>query len=319
MTPRSVAVLAFDEISPYHLSVPTLVFGEDRSADGIPRYDVRVCAAGPGPVRTTAGYTVGLEHDLSAVAGAETVIVPSWRRPGSPVDPELVAAIQTAHAAGARVVGLCLGAFVLAETGILDGRRATTHWRWADQLAEMYPGVEVDAGVLWVDHGDAITSAGTAAAIDCCVHLVRSDHGPDVANRLARRLVVAPHRFGNQAQFVERPTVGPADGDEIGDIVAWMREHIAEPVTIDRLAEQFHVSRRTLTRHFRASVGSSPLQWLLNERIARAQELLEATTLPVEAVAQRCGLGSAVSMRQHFQRLLDISPQAYRKTFRRSA
>ncbi len=318
MSTGTVAVVAFAGISPFHLSVPGLVFGEDRRSDGIPRYVLRICCAeGRRSVPTSSGYAATAEHGLEGLRGAGTVIVPTWRSPQDAAPPAMLGELRAAHKDGARIVGLCLGAFVVAEAGFLDGRRATTHWLYAAELAERYPAIQVDAERLWIDGDDVVTSAGTAAAIDCCLHLVRRDHGADVANRLARRLVIAPHRSGDQSQYVERPVPPSAAPDAIGTTLTWARQHLGHPIAVDDLAARAHLSRRGFTRHFRASTGTSPHQWLLNERLALAQSLLETTDLSIELVAEQSGVGSAATLRQHFRRKFSTTPQIYRRAFSR--
>lgn len=319
MSTGTVAVVAFAGISPFHLSVPGLVFGVDRRSDGIPRYDVRVCCAeGRRSVPTSGGYAVTAEHGLEGLRGAGTVIIPTWRSPEDAARPAMLRELRAAHKDGARIVGLCLGAFVVAEAGFLDGRSATTHWRYAADLAERYPAIRVDPERLWIDVDDVVTSAGTVAAIDCCLHLVRREHGADVANRLARRLVIAPHRSGDQSQYVERP-VSPSDApDAIGTTVTWARQHLGRPIAVDDLATRAQLSRRGFTRHFRASTGTSPHQWLLNERLALAQSLLETTDLSIELVAERSGVGSPATLRQHFRGRYGTTPQRYRRAFSRA-
>src|SRR5581483_850497 len=315
MALATVAVVAFDGISPFHLSVPCVVLGEDRREDGIPRYDVSVCALEKGTVSTNSGFSIHIDHDVAAIERAGTVIVPSWRSPSDQPPKALLDALHAAHGRGARIVGLCLGAFVVAAAGLLDGRKATTHWRYAHELMARYPAIKVEPEVLWVDYGDVITSAGTAAAIDCCLHLVRGEHGAEIANRLARRLVIAPRRSGSQAQYIEHPAADLDAPDSMDEILVWMRQHFDQPLVIDELAARVHFSRRGFTRHFRAATGTSPRQWLLAQRIALAQSLLETTDLPIERIAERSGMGSAVSLRQQFQHVLNTSPQAYRRAF----
>lgn len=310
-----VAVVAFEGISPFHLSIPSVVMGEDRSEDGIPHYHVRVCAEHGGPIATNAGYGLSTDHGLEGLDDAGMVIVPSWRDPAELPPGRLVDALRRAHARGAKVVGLCLGAFVLAACGLLDGRRATTHWRHAADLARRYPLIQVDASVLWVDHGDVVTSAGTAAAIDCCLNLVRQDHGAAVAARLARRLVMAPHRSGSQAQFIEHPL--PVAQSALEEVILWMRGNLERPLRLDELAGRAHVSRRTFTRAFRAATGSSPGQWILSLRLGLARELLETTDCSIAQVAERSGLGTSASLQQHFRRSFNTTPGAYRRAFGR--
>ena len=313
---RTIAVVAFDRISAFHLSVPSLVFGEERAELDIPRYRVRVCAAEPGPIGTTAGYRLELAHGLEALAGAGTVIVPSWRDPDEPAPAQLLSALRRAHARGATVVGLCLGAFVLAEAGLLDGRPAATHWNWAQPFAARYPGVRLDPDVLYVDDGDVITSAGTAASIDCCLHILRRQLGAELANRVARRLVVAPHRLGGQSQYVEQPVQRDTEDERLGVTLGWAAAHLALAHGVDSLARRAHMSRRTFTRRFRQATGMSLTPWLHNQRVAAAQTLLERSTATLEEIALAVGFGSSVSLRQHFARALHVSPGQYRKQFR---
>lgn len=313
---RHIALLVFDGLSPFHFSVPWLVFGEDRSDLGVPRFTLRVCAAEPGPLRSAMGLTVTAEAGLQGLRGADIVIVPSWRDVGERPPAQVLKALQAAHARGAIIVGLCLGAFVLAEAGLLDGRRATTHWHWAGTFRERFPQVELEADVLYVDEGQVVTSAGTAAGLDCCLHLLRRICGPEIANRVARRLVIAPHRAGGQAQFIEEPVARSASGDRLGAVLAWAAAHLREPHSIDSLAQRAAMSRRTFTRQFQKSTGSSVLQWLLQQRLAAACRLLERGTQSVEAVADAVGFGSAVSLRQHFARAYGVSPHAWRRQFR---
>jgi transcriptional regulator GlxA family with amidase domain len=250
------------------------------------------------------------------LAEADTVLIPGWNAPDRYVDPELVAALLAAHERGTRLVSVCTGAFALAATGLLDGRRATTHWLHADELAARYPAVTVDPGVLYVDEGSILTSAGTAAGIDLCLHLVRRDLGADAANTVARRMVVPPHRDGGQAQFVQTPVPPGAEDDHLGPVLAWMAEHLDEPLTVDDLAARANVSPRTFARHFVELTGTTPIQWLLTQRIHRARALLESTDLPVERIAHECGFSTGAGLRSHFQRVVGASPLAYRRTFR---
>jgi transcriptional regulator GlxA family with amidase domain len=314
-TSTRIAVIAFDRISPFHLSAPCLVF-KDHGDDDLPRFDLRVCAAEPGPLRTEAGFSIQTRHGLSGLRGADTVIVPSWRdieeRPPEP----LLAALRRAHARGARIVSLCLGAYVLAEAGLLDGRPATTHWAWSPHFRARYPRVSLQRDVLYVDEDDIVTSAGTAAALDCCLHLLRRDHGADVANRIARRLVLAPHRQGSQAQYIDQPLPASPDDDRLGATLTWALAHLEQPHDLDSLAARALMSRRTFTRRFRQATGTTVGQWLLNQRLARAQRLLETSRLPLEAIAAQSGFGSATTLRQRFAAVLKTSPSVYRREFR---
>lgn len=311
-----IAVVAYDRISPFHLSVPCLVFGEDRAAAGIPRFDLRVCSADPAPLRTSAGFTLGVDLGLGALASADTIIVPSWRDPNERAPQRLLNALRRAHERGARVVGLCLGAFVLAEAGLLDGRPATTHWAWADCFAERFPQVRLNRDVLYVDDGEVLTSAGTASGIDCCLHMLRKSHGAEVAKRMARRLVVAPHREGGQAQYIEQPLPSAASDHRLSAVLSWASKHLDQDLNLDLLASRAAMTRRTFTRRFRKTTGTTVGQWLLHQRLSHAQRLLETSSLPLERVAADAGLGSAMSMRKHFAALLKTSPSAYRKQFR---
>lgn len=311
-----IAVIAFDGITPFHLSVPSLVFGNHHGGPGVPAFDVRICAADAPPLRTTAGYRIDTEFDLAALDCADIVIMPSWHGDCRAAPPALVDALRRAHRRGARMVGLCLGAFVLAEAGLLDGRPATTHWGFADTLAGRYPKVKVNRDVLYVDDGDVITSAGVAAGIDCCLHLLRQLCGAEVANRLARQLVVAPHRQGGQAQFIERPLPVTHSDGRFSQVLDWVTRHLAQTHSIDTLAQQAAMSRRNFTRHFRQATGTSFKQWLLAQRLAHAQRMLEGSDASIEIVAQEAGFGSALSLRQHFRTSLRTSPSAYRRLFR---
>jgi transcriptional regulator GlxA family with amidase domain len=257
-------------------------------------------------------------HGLEGLADADTVLIPACNRTvqcGPP--PSLLDAVRAAHARGARIASICSGAYVLAAAGLLDGRRATTHWMYMVDFAHRFPNVKVDQEVLYVDEGDVLTSAGTGSAIDLCLHLVRNDFGAAVANEVARRMVVPPHREGGQAQFAKPPVRGESRADGIGPVLDWARERLDRPLTVAQLAAQVHLSPRTFARRFRDSLGVSPLQWVLEQRIRLAQELLETTDEPVERIAWRAGFGTAVNLRQHFRRFTSVSPQTYRQTFRR--
>lgn len=313
--PEKVAVVAFDGISPFHLSVPCLVFGEDRTDRGDRRYEVIVCSSGRAPLRTNAGFTVQTAQGLDALRRADLVIVPSWPDAAAPVPKALSDALRAAHRRGAKIVGLCLGAFVLAEAGLLRGRSATTHWYVAGEFARRYPGVEVQPEVLYVDEGDVVTSAGTAAAIDCCLHLLRVRHGAEAANRAARRMVVAPHRAGGQAQYIEQPVPAAPQRDRLTPLIEWLRQHLQEPHGLDELAQRACMSRRNFTRRFRELTGTSVGAWLQDQRLALAQRLLETTSSSMEEVALACGIGSAISLRQQFRAKYDLSPTQYRRQF----
>lgn len=312
---HTVAVIAFEGISPFHLSVPCIVFGDDLDRLGVPRYRLLICGEQTGLIPTMSGFRIEVEHDLSVLEQADTVIMPAWRDPGERAPQALLDALRCASARGARIAGLCLGTFVVAEAGLLDGRTAATHWAWADDFAQRYPRVRLDRDSLYIDDGEILTSAGTAAALDCCLHLVRRDHGAEVANRVARRMVVAPHRHGGQAQYIEHPLPQEAGADRLSLTLDWAIAHLAEPLTLDTLAEKAGMSRRNFTRRFKEKTGTTVTQWLLNHRLTAARRLLETTDKGVDLVAELVGFGSAVSLRQHFTQALAISPSAYRKQF----
>lgn len=311
--PHRVAVVAFPGISPFHLSVPSLVLAHRALAEYGGVYDVRTCAVRPGPLPTTAGYTIAVPHGLEELAAADTAVVPSWHRDTPPPE-ELLTALRSAHERGARVVGLCLGAFPVAASGIVDGREVATHWEAAATLAARYPAVRVRADVLWSDLGDVLTSAGVAAALDCCLHLLRTDRGAAAATEVARSLVLAPHRDGSQAQFVPTPVVHAGD-DAVGVAMTWALEHLGDELHLDAWASQASMSRRTFTRRFHDRTGSSPGAWLLEQRLHRATELLERTDDTVESVARQVGYGSAASLREHFGRRFGTSPSQHRRAF----
>ncbi len=315
MSPHRLAVVAFDRISPFHLAVPCQVF-EARPDTDLPAFDLRVCAADPGPLRTDAGFAIQVQHGLEALDGADTVIVPSWRDAAEPAPAALCQALRRAHAAGAQVVGLCLGTFVLADAGLLDDRPATTHWAALARFAQRHPQVRLQPDVLYVDDGDVLTSAGTVAGIDCCLHLVRRRHGADVANRIARRLVVAPHRQGGQAQYIEQPLPASRRDAQLGPTLDWMLQRLDQPLRLDALAAHARMSRRSFTRQFRQVTGTTVVQWLAHQRLVRAQQLLESTDLPLERIAADCGFGSAGALRLQFTRDLGLPPSAYRRGFR---
>ena len=323
-TPRStsrrhtVAALITHGAAPFELAVACEIFGIDRSELGVPWYRFMVVAADEPPIRTGAGFTIDTPHRLDALQQADTVVIPAWHG-GENATHDLVGAVRDAHERGARLLSVCSGAFALAAAGLLDGRRATTHWMYTDRLAREYPGVKVDPDVLYVDEGDVLTSAGTAAGIDLCLHVVRKDFGAEIANAVARRMVVPPHRDGGQAQYIAGPVPATEGADLFADTMAWMLEHLDHQVTVEELAERSAMSPRTFARRFRAATGTTPLQWTLRQRVLLAQRLLETTDEPVERIAERCGFGTAAGMRQHFARIVRTSPQAYRRTFRREA
>ncbi len=314
--PETVAVVVFEGISPFHLSVPCLVFGEDRTPEGVHRFALQVCAETQGDLATNAGFAIHVQHGFEVLARAQVIVVPSWFDDARPAPAALLTALRKAHRRGVTIVGLCLGAFVLAEAGLLDGRTATTHWHLAKRFAERYPGVVLQPEVLYVDHGDVLTSAGTAAGIDCCLHLLRARHGAEAANRAARRMVVAPHRQGGQAQYIEAPVHPAPERDRLTPVLDWLMGNLRQPHTLDSLAQRALMSRRSFTRHFREATGTTVGRWLQHQRLALAQRLLETTADPIETVAGLAGFGTAASMRQIFGAALQVSPTAYRAQFR---
>ncbi len=312
---RIVAVLV-DGMSSLEPAVAGDFLGVDRSELGVPWYRYTVCTADPSPLRI-GGLPVTVELGLSALARADTVLVPGWRSIESRPGADLVAAVLRAYRRGARIVSFCTGAFVLAEAGILDGRPATTHWAHAAEFRARFPAVRLDPAVLYIDDGQVLTSAGSAASIDLAVHLIRADFGADIANTVARELVVPPHRRGGQAQYVRTPIGAPTEvGDLLAETLEWAMSHLDEPLPVAVLAAHTAVSPRHFTRQFRDATGTTPHQWLLTQRLTLAQRLLETTDQSVDQITRATGFGTAASLRLYFQRCLGTSPLAYRRTFR---
>lgn len=315
---RSVAVLATADMAAFEMGVACEVFGTDRSDRGIPLWDFALCLDEPGPLPTRSGFTIDSPYGLDRLAEADLVIVPSWPRMDTPPPPAVTDALRAAVDRGSWVLGFCSGTFALAHAGLLDGQRATTHWHYAEEFRSLFPSVLLDRDVLYVAEGPVLTSAGTSAAIDLSLDVLRLIDGPEVANAVARRMVVPPHRDGGQAQYVERPL--PADDDhDLADLLAWMSGHLEEDLTVSRLARQAHMSERTFARRFRAETGTTPHHWLVWQRVLQAQRLLETTDLDVDRVAERAGFGSAATLRHHFLGRVGTAPQRYRRTFRRTA
>jgi transcriptional regulator GlxA family with amidase domain len=317
-TAGRVAVLAYDRLSMFEFSIACEVFGPSEAADlGVPWYDFVVCAD-RATVRFDNGLVLQVPRSLASLRRADTIVIPPCDDP-STVSEATITAIRQAHDRGARLISLCTGALVLARTGLLDGRRAVTHWAECEAFAAAYPSVTVDPKVLYVDEGDILTAAGSAASIDLCLYVVRLDHGAEVAGRLARKLVVQPHRDGGQAQYIDLPMPSPRDVEPFTDTLAWMSEHLHEPLSVADLAHRSAMSPRSFARHFAATTGSTPYRWLLRQRIQIAQRLLETSDLPIDLVAERTGLGNATNLRKHFHRQVGTSPFAYRKTFQPGA
>ncbi|MEU8009263.1 transcriptional regulator FtrA [Micromonospora parva] len=314
-----VAVLAYPGMSVFETGIVTEVFGLARPEFDVDWYDLVLCAEQPGPVPVVGGASLHTPYGLAELAAARTVIVPGVADVTADPSPELVTALRQAHRRGARVMSICSGAFALAGAGLLDGRRATTHWRYAELLARRYPRVEVDPDVLYLDDGDLLTSAGSAAGLDLCLHVVRCDHGAAIANAVARRLVIPPHRDGGQAQFVEAPVPTDPDDDRIAGSIDWALAHLAEPLTVAQFAAQAHMSSRTYLRHFARATGTSPIRWLIDQRVRASLAMLEETDLAVEQVARAVGFDSPVTYRHHFGRSMLTSPTAYRRAFRTGA
>jgi transcriptional regulator GlxA family with amidase domain len=316
----NVAVVVLDEFEPFELGVVCAVFGTDRTGDGLPSYDFAVVAGEPGPLRSTAGFTLDTPFGLERLNEADLVAVPAiaeghprLRRQDYP-EP-LLAALRRTVARGGRVLSVCTGAFILGAAGLLDGRRCTTHWRNVSDLALCCPAADVDPSVLYVDADPVFTSAGTAAGIDACLYLVRKEHGSKVANAIARRMVVPPHRDGGQAQYIDRP-LPTAPADSLADVIDWMEGHLDQQVTVGQLAARAHMSPRSFARRFVQETGTTPHRWLTGQRILLAQQLLEETGETVHVVAERAGFGNATALRHHFRTWKHTTPHAYRRAFR---
>jgi transcriptional regulator GlxA family with amidase domain len=324
---RDVAVVVLNGFAPFEFGVVCEVFGIDRSDDGLPVYDFAVVAGEPGPIRSRNDFTIEPEHGLDRLERADLIAVPAiadWlvlpdTTGGAPRPlrfPEpLLAALRRAVDRDARVLSVCSGAFVLGAAGLLDGRRCTTHWRHAGLLARTYPSAKVDPDVLYVDDNRVITSAGTAAGIDACLYLVREEQGIRVANGIARRMVVPPHRDGGQAQYINHPVPSCA-GDAFGDLLEWLPAHLSAPVTVTQMAARARMSPRTFARRFVQETGTTPQRWLTGQRVLLAQQLLEETDETIDAIAGRAGFGNAAALRHHFCAWRGTTPNAYRRTFR---
>lgn len=313
---HDIAIVLYEGFTAFELGVVCEIFGDDRwVAPGDPWYRLFICAETVGPLTSDSGFQIVVPYGLEALQRVDTVIVAPTYQPCA-VSDTVFAALRQAHAKGCRMLSLCGGAFVLAEAGLLDGRRVATHWTECDELARRYPGVSVDPGVLFVDEGDILTGAGSAAGIDLCLHIVRQDYGSELATQLARQLVVPPQRDGGQAQFIETPLPSLDDSDLLSETVTWMHCHIDEELSVEDLAAHAAMSPRTFARRFLAATGTTPHRWLQAQRVKLAQRLLETSDLPVEVVATKSGFSTAGNLRKHFNRMVHTSPQAYRQAFR---
>lgn len=315
MSSIRVVVLAFEGVSLFQISVPAVAFGVVNGPPDFPRYEVRYCAQEPGRIRSDQGLIIEVQDGLEAMREADIIVVPAWTDPEVHAPTELKAALRQAHDQGTLIVGLCLGAFVLGDAGLLDDREATTHWVARDVFAKRFPRTLFRPDVLYVADDNIVTSAGTVAAVDCCLHLVRQRHGSDAANRMARQLVTPPHRQGGQAQYIERPVPQIPSENRLPGMLEWAREHLSEPLSLDTLADVAKMSRRTFTRRFRETTGTTVTKWLNAERVTRAQQLLETTEMPIECIASEVGFGTPLSLRQQFSTQLGTSPSDYRRSF----
>ncbi len=309
-----VVALAYDGLCTFEFGCTVELFALERPELGVAWYDFAVCAVEPGPIRAAGGIVVQAPYDPTLLERADTIVIPGWRDADEEPPPALLAQIRAAHARGARLCTICSGVFVLAAAGILDGLRATTHWRYVERLQQRYPRVQVLADDLYVDEGQIITSAGSAAGLDMLLHLVRRDYGARVGNMVAQRLVVAPHREGGQAQFLPRPMAHDEQG-RLSRLMDWLRGHPAETHTVASMAERAAMSPRTLQRQFQDATGMGPVEWLVRERVAIAKDLLESPDIALAQVAERAGFGSEESLRHHFRRVASTTPGAYRRAF----
>lgn len=310
----TVAIVAVDGFSPFHYSVPCILFGD--SVSGKKRFNVTICAENPGLLTSRDGFALNATEDYSAIRQADIVVVPYWAHVLERPPQTLLDSLVQARDNGAEIVGLCLGSFVLGYAGILNGKRAATHWEFERQFQSLFPAVQLDINALYVDDDNIITSAGTAAALDCCLYIIRQRFGSEVANQIARRMIVPPHREGGQAQFIAQPVPETTRDARINNLIDYLQRNISQPLNLDALAESVAMSRRTLTRHFMKATGMSVVSWITAERLRRSQLLLESSNLPVEAVAEQVGYLSAVTLRQQFKARFGVSPAEWRKTFR---
>jgi AraC family transcriptional activator FtrA len=311
---RRVTVLVYDGLSPFEFGIVVEIFGLPRPELDVDWYKFEICSLERGPLRAMGGLRVEAPRGLRSLQRAGTIVIPGWRRTSEPPPESLLRALRSAYARGARLVSICSGVFVLAATGLLDGKRATTHWRDAEQLSARFPKVLVDPGVLYVDEGRILTSAGSAAGIDLCLHIVRRDYGAEIANRVARRLVMPPHRDGGQAQYVQHPVHSRASG-ALAPVLQWAQSHLDQALHVEDLARHAAMSPRTFARRFREQTGTTPHQWMTHQRLLAAQTRLEKTGEGIDQIAEAVGLQTAATLRHHFSRTLDTTPTAYRRRF----
>jgi AraC family transcriptional activator FtrA len=312
--PRRVAVLAYDDLCTFEFGIVVEVFALRRPELNVQWYDLEVCSLERGPIRAMGGIRVEARRGLRGFEQAGTIVIPGWRNADEAPPEALVKALRAAHANGARLVSICSGVFVLAATGLLDGKRVTTHWRYVDRLTSRFPNVRVEPDVLYVDEGSILTSAGSAAGIDLCLHIVRRDYGAEIANQVARRLVMPPHRDGGQAQYVRDPVPGQAAGG-LAPVLEWAQSHLGKPWRVPDLARKAAMSGRTFARQFRLQTGTTPHQWLIHQRLLAAQRRLEKSDDTIDQIAEAVGLETAATLRHHFSRVLGTTPTAYRRRF----
>ena len=316
--PKRVVALAYDGLGTFEFGIVVEVFGLPRTGLNVKWYDFRVCSVERGPIRAAGDVLIEARYGLGSLRSAGTIVIPGWKYDGGPAPRRLLHALRSAHAGGARLVSICSGVFLLAETGLLDGRRVTAHWRHVDRFRARFPKVRLEPDVLYVDDGDILTSAGSAAGLDLCLHIVRLDYGAEIANQLARRLVIPPHREGGQAQYVEDP-IRPATAGGLAPVLEWARANLRRVLRVEDLAEKARMSERTFARHFRRQTGTTPHQWLTHQRLLAAQRELERSADSIDRIAEAVGLETAATLRLHFNRTLGISPSAYRRRFTTSA
>jgi AraC family transcriptional activator FtrA len=312
--PRRVVAVAYEGLSPFEFGIVVEVFALPRPELRVPWYRFKVCSLEPGPLRAMGGITIRVPSGLGALNHAGTVIIPGWRNPDERPPESLLRSVQRAYRQGARVVSICSGVFVLAAAGLLDGKRVTTHWRYAERLAQRFPGIRVEPDVLYIDEGRILTSAGSAAGIDLCLHIVRRDYGAEIANQVARRLVVPPHREGGQSQYVTSP-LNTQNAHGLAPLLEWAQRHLHRPLTVEDLAQKAVMSPRSFARHFLAATGTTPHRWLTHQRLIAAQRRLETTEESIDEIAQAVGMQTAETLRHHFRQRFQTSPTTYRRRF----